>query len=158
VQATTPDIRLANRDDADVVADLLVAFRDWFGKSEPATVEIRASVERIMGDGDGEYLLAFLGEEPVGVCQLRYRWSVWTSSPDCWLEDLFVAEEARGTGLGRALMEAALERARERGCGRIELDVNEQNEPALGLYVASGFELEWKPPGRSILIGRRLAG
>jgi len=156
--ASTPEIRLANPEDVGAVAELLGAFRDWFGKSQPTNDEIRASVERIMSDGDGEYLLALLGQRPVGVCQLRYRWSVWTSSPDCWLEDLFVVEEQRGTGLGRALVDAALERAREHGCGRIELDVNEQNEPALGLYQASGFELEWKPPGRSILMGRRLDG
>lgn len=155
---TAPEIRLADAGDIDAVAELLSAFRDWFGKSEPTTAEIRASVERILDDGDGEYLLAFLGSQPVGVCQLRYRWSVWTSSPDCWLEDLFVIEDARGSGLGRALVDAALARADEHGCGRIELDVNERNEPALALYRASGFELDWKPPGRSILMGRRVTG
>ena len=36
--------------------------------------------------------------DPAGVCQLRYRLSVWTASHDCWLEDLYVTDEARGTG------------------------------------------------------------
>ena len=62
---------------------------------------------------------------------LRYRHSVWTASDDCLLEDVFVEEQARGTGLGRALVEFALDLARERGCRRAELDVNEANEPAL---------------------------
>lgn len=107
---------------------------------------------RITEDGSGEYLLA--GED--GVCQLRYRWSVWTGAPDCWLEDLYVRESARGRGVGRALLEAAVERARSRGCRRIELDVNEENQAALALYRAAGFTLEPKPPGRTLFVSRRL--
>jgi ribosomal protein S18 acetylase RimI-like enzyme len=75
---------------------------------------------------------------------------------DCWLEDLFVAAEARGDGHARALAGAALERAGERGCKRIELDVNEDNETALALYLPAGFTLEPKPPGRTHLTSRPL--
>ena len=63
---------------------------------------------------------------------------------------------ARRTGLGRALVDAAVERARERGCKRIELDVNEDNAPALALYAACGFRVDWKSSGRSLFIGRTL--
>jgi len=48
------------------------------------------------------------------VCQLRYRFAVWTGAEDCCLEDLFVEADARGSGVGRALVEAAMERARGR--------------------------------------------
>ena len=75
---------------------------------------------------------------------------------DCWLEDLFVREEARRFGLGRALVDAAVERARERGCKRIELDVNEDNTAARALYEACGFLTEPKPPGKTLFIGRPL--
>src|SRR5205085_1487801 len=104
-----------------------------------------------------EFLLA-TGDDgaPVGFCQLRYRLSVWTGVDDCWLEDLYVDEGARGAGLGRALTEAALDAARARGCKRIELDVNEHNTEALALYVACGFEREPKPPGPTFFIGRKL--
>jgi GNAT superfamily N-acetyltransferase len=92
----------------------------------------------------------------VGVAQVRFRWSIWTSAPDCWLEDLFVRESARGAGLGRALVDAAIDLARDRGCKRIELDVNEDNTAALALYRACGFTLEPKPPGRTLFLGRPL--
>ncbi len=71
---------------------------------------------------------------------------MWKSA-DCWLEDLFVRESARRAGLGRALVEAAVARALERGCRRIELDVNEDNAAALGLYTGCGFTLEPSRPG-----------
>ncbi len=149
----------AEASEAADAARLIAEFGAWFGNHEPGEEDIRASVDRIMAGGDGEYLLAAVGraDKPAGVCQLRFRWSVWKSAEDCWLEDLFVREEARGSGLGRALIEAAFERARARGCKRIELDVSEANDAALALYEACGFQLDWKSPGRrSLFIGRAL--
>jgi GNAT superfamily N-acetyltransferase len=136
---------------------LLGEFRDWWNRSEPTDDEFESSIRRILEAGEGEYLIAEDAQgEPVGVAQLRFRWSIWTSAPDCWLEDLFVRESARGAHLGRGLVEAAVKLARERGCKRIELDVNEDNAAALGLYQSCGFRLEPKPPGRSLLLGRPL--
>ena len=146
----------ADTAEAEDVARLIAEFGKWWGKNVMPEAEVRASVERIMGGDDGEYLLGAVDGAPVGVCQLRFRWSVWKSAEDCWLEDLFVREEARRSGLGRALVEAALERARERGCKRIELDVNEDNSAARALYEACGFQTEPKPPGRTLFIGRPL--
>ncbi len=130
-------IRLATEDDAADVARLMSGFRDWQGKSVPADDVIERTVRQLLADPNTEYLLA--GDPPAGVCQLRYRLSVWTGTNDCCLEDLFVEAGARGSGLGRQLVDAALEQARKRGCARIDLDANETNEPALELYRSMGF-------------------
>jgi GNAT superfamily N-acetyltransferase len=139
------------------VAALLCEFRDWWGNSEPSDEDMLASVEEIIAGRDGEYLLAAAEDgEQAGVAQLRYRWSVWKTAYDCCLEDLYVRESERRSGLGRALALGAADRARSLGCRRIELDVNEDNEAALALYRACGFTLEPKPPGRTLFIGRAL--
>jgi len=153
-----PIIWTASLAEAPAVAHLLGEFRDWWGNGEPADADMLASVRRILDGGDGEYLLGAqaAGAEPAGVAQIRFRWSVWKTAHDCWLEDLYVSESARRGGLGRALVDAALGRARERGCRRIELDVNEDNAAALALYQACGFTLEPKPPGRTLFVGRSL--
>jgi ribosomal protein S18 acetylase RimI-like enzyme len=148
-------VRRAGIDDLQAVATLIAEFRDWWGKSEPRLRTIIATVERLLEEPSTEYFIA-VDQDPVGVCQVRYRLSVWTGVEDCWLEDLFVAEAARGGGHGRALVEAALESARARGCKRIELDVNEQNEDALRFYLSLGFTAEPKPPGRTLFISRPL--
>jgi GNAT superfamily N-acetyltransferase len=134
----------------------MAAFRDWMGRDEPSDESIRRTAAVLLRDADTEFLLASPDDDapPAGVCQLRYRLSVWTGAPDCWLEDLFV--RADGRGLGRSLVEAAVERARKRGCLRIELDVNEENREALALYRGAGFTTEPKPPGRTLFVGRRL--
>lgn len=145
-------IRLAEPFDLDTVAALLSGFRDWWGSSTPSDDTFRTTAERLLDDPNTEFLLA--GSS--GLAQLRFRLSAWTGAEDCWLEDVYVADDARGTGLGRALVEAAMERARARGCRRIELDVNESNEHAIRLYVKCGFSVEPKPPGRTLFLGAKL--
>jgi GNAT superfamily N-acetyltransferase len=148
---------IADPQESDAVARLLCEFRDWWGYSEPSDAEMVARVSRLAGSGESEFVLAGAHEEPVGVCQLRYRFGIWLGAPDCWLEDLFVREPARGRGVGRSLAQAAIARARERGCRRIELDANEANRAALALYEGLGFSA-WVDSvnGRNLLMRLRL--
>jgi ribosomal protein S18 acetylase RimI-like enzyme len=140
---------LAAPADAGHVARLLGAFRDWMKESAPDDDSIAASVAQLITDPQTEYLLGALadGGRPAGVCQLRYRHSVWTGSPDCWLEDLYVDAPARRDGLGRALVLAAIERGHARGARRIELDTNADNHGAIALYESLGFSASSKVHG-----------
>ena len=144
--------------EAGEVARLLIAFRDHYGRSEPPDDTFHAGVARLIADPATEYLLATPSSdgEPAGVCQLRYRHSLWTAGEDCWLEDLYVAERARRAGLGEALVACAIDRARARGCGRIELDVSDSNRAAKALYERMGFSAGYKPPAPNVLMGLRL--
>jgi GNAT superfamily N-acetyltransferase len=148
----------ADTSEADTVAQLLVAFRDHMDHDSPPEGEFLESVEKLIGREDTEYWLAAADDATpaAGVCQLRFRHSVWTSSQDCWLEDLFVRDSARGLGLGRALVQAAMDRARERGCARIELDTEEGNRAAVSLYESLGFSNASKSESRGLFFGARL--
>jgi ribosomal protein S18 acetylase RimI-like enzyme len=119
----------------------MAAFRDHLRLSTPSDDEMRHGVERLLRDAETEFLLAAAedGAPPAGVAQLRFRYGVWRAGGDCLLEDLYVEESARGAGLGHALVGATLDRARARGCRRVELDVNESNEAAQRLYGSFGF-------------------
>jgi ribosomal protein S18 acetylase RimI-like enzyme len=134
-------VRVAGPEDAEAVARLLAEFRtESFDSNEPRDDAMLASVRRLLDDPDTEYLVG--GNGPDGVVQLRYRHSVWTGADDCTLEDLFVRAQARRSGLGSALVEAALARARERGCRRMELDTQNGNGAAIALYRRHGFAPE----------------
>jgi ribosomal protein S18 acetylase RimI-like enzyme len=141
-------------DEAPAVAALLCGFRDHMGYDFPPDESMLASVERIIVRDDAEYLLAG-DDEPVAVVQVRYRWSVWWEAEDCWLEDLYVRPEARGSGLGRTLTQAVIDRATARGCRRVELDVSSENPAALALYRSLGFDTG-KTGGQDIFMRRRL--
>ena len=127
--------------EAETVARLMIGFRNHLGYDWPSDNAFLAGVERLLEDRDTEFVLASAGDgEPAtGVAQLRFRWGIWRAGGDCLVEDVFVEEQARGRGVARALLEHATERARERGCRRMELDTNETNEAALALYHAFGF-------------------
>ncbi len=142
------------------MAGLLVEFRDHLGHSRPSAASFLESVRTLIGAADTEFWLAAADEEsePAAVCQVRFRHSVWTAAEDCWLEDLFVRDSARGHGLGRALVQRVLERAAERGCRRVELDTTEDNRTAIGLYESVGFSASSKGNSRSLFLGASVDG
>ena len=155
--ADQPRVWMAAAVDAPAVARLLAEFRDHMGYSAPSDGSLAASVGRLVAGPDAEFWLASGGRgRAAAVCQLRFRLSVWTAAEDCWLEDLFVCAAARRRGLARALVTRSLERARERGCRRVELDTNEGNHAALRLYESLGFSATSKGPTRSLFLGVRL--
>jgi GNAT superfamily N-acetyltransferase len=154
-----PEAWVAEPAEAETVARLLVAFRNHLGKDWPSDNAFLAGVEQLIEDRDAAFVIGSPDPDapPAGVVALRFRHSLWTASPDCLLEDVFVEEHARGTGLGRALVERALDVARERGARRAELDVNESNEAALRLYAAVGFGKKATPwEGRDLFLNMRL--
>src|SRR5881398_3023317 len=138
----TPRTWVAEPHEAETVARLLVAFRNHLGVDWPSDNAFLAGVERLIEEPGAEYLLAAPDDDspPAGVAQVRYRFGIWWAAEDCLLEDLFVLESARGQGLGRALLDLLIERARGRGWRRIELDVNDNNAGALALYRSVGFD------------------
>jgi GNAT superfamily N-acetyltransferase len=100
--------------------------------------------ERTPSDGDPE---AQAGREPevLGYALFFPTFSSFLASTGVWLEDLFVREEHRGGGVGRALLEAVAALAVERGGERLEWAALDWNEPALGFYRKLGAETmgEW---------------
>jgi len=140
-----PQVWIAESDEAETVARLMIAFRDSLGADWPSDNAFLAGVERLLDDRNTEFVLGAPTPDspPAGVVQLRVRHSIWRAGGDALIEDVYVDPGARGAGLGRALVQYALDYARvERGCRRAELDVNEANEPALRLYESLGFSAE----------------
>jgi ribosomal protein S18 acetylase RimI-like enzyme len=80
-----------------------------------------------------------VGEGPDGLAQMRFLPSIWSSARSCYLEELYVAPALRGRGMGRALLEAAMDVAREAGADRIDLNTAETDATARALYESAGF-------------------
>jgi GNAT superfamily N-acetyltransferase len=70
----------------------------------------------------------------LGIVHYLYHRSCWTISDYCYLQDLFVAEPARGRGVGRALIEAVYGEARAAGASRVYWLTHETNASARALY------------------------
>ena len=76
--------------------------------------------------------------EPAGFALFFHNYSTFLGQPGIYLEDLFVREEMRGRGYGKALLGRLAQIARERDCGRVEWAVLDWNEPALRFYQSLG--------------------
>jgi GNAT superfamily N-acetyltransferase len=82
----------------------------------------------------------------VGFALGAHTYSTFRARPSVWLEDLFIEPSHRGTGLGKALLNAVVDMARAEGAGRVDWPVLEWNEPAIRFYESMGAELltEWR--------------
>jgi GNAT superfamily N-acetyltransferase len=93
--------------------------------------------QRLM-DGDEGFPVALLAvdgaDRPLGLAHVLFHRSTWTQGWYCYLEDLFVAPQARGKGIGRALIEAVYANADARGCSRTYWMTQENNATARALY------------------------
>lgn len=91
-------------------------------------------VHALVADCDGKLL---------GLVHYIFHRSTTMIEPTCYLQDLFTAETARGKGIGRALINAVYDRAKEAGSTRVYWQTHETNETAMKLYDAvadrSGF-------------------
>jgi GNAT superfamily N-acetyltransferase len=85
-----------------------------------------------------EVVIGELDASPRGFALFFHNFSTFEGRPGLYLEDLFVDPEARGCGLGRALLQHLARIALERDCARLEWSVLDWNEPALRFYKALG--------------------
>lgn len=85
-----------------------------------------------------EVTIAELSGRAVGFALYFHNYSTFLGKPGLYLEDLFVDPEARGRGVGKALLSHLARLAVERGCGRLEWWVLDWNRPAIELYESLG--------------------
>jgi len=141
-------IEPAGEADRHDLVQLMVAFRDHLGQSQPSAATFRQAVDLLGEDPATEFLVARAASgRALGYSQVRYRYSAWIPGVGAEIEDLFVLPEARRQGVGLTLLETVLGRARQRSCFVLGLTTNERNQEALSLYRRLGFAAErarWK--------------
>ena len=95
--------------------------------------------ETIFGERrEAEVVIGYYQNKPVCFALFFHSFSTFLGRPGIYLEDLFVDEEERGKGFGKALLVYLAQLAVERNCGRLEWAVLNWNEPAIGFYKGLG--------------------
>jgi ribosomal protein S18 acetylase RimI-like enzyme len=139
-QPATPSetgIRRATPGDAPQVAQLLYDFQIEFDEPTPDVDVLGERYAELLRNREMTVLLA--GDGPDGFAQLRFRPWVYSHGLHAYLEELYVMPPLRGHGLGRRLLEAALEAARGEGATHMELGTSETDVAARALYESAGF-------------------
>lgn len=142
----TISIRPATAADLPLIAQLIRDLAEY----ERLAHEVRFDDEvlRTKLFGPRPYAEVVIGEidgKAQGFALFFHNFSTFEGRPGIYLEDLFVRPEARGSGLGKALLSHLAALAVERDCARLEWSVLDWNEPAIGFYKKLGarFMDEW---------------
>ncbi len=128
------NIRTGNPEDLPRLFELIKELAIY----ENGLHEVENTVEMMEDDGFGEhsvfrFLVAEREQRILGASIYYYRYSTWKGKR-LYLEDLIVTEESRGKGIGKLLLDATIEKARETGCTGLMWQVLDWNEPAIEFY------------------------
>ena len=132
-------IRLCHSEDARLLAPLIAALASEEGAESAELDSIETVVSALLESGVSDFLLALIDGKPVGCLQIAYRLSTWHAAPYAYLEDFYLAPEARARGVGTKMLDYALQRAEGQRADQIMLDVRSANTAARRLYTRFGF-------------------
>lgn len=140
--ATDPSgfhIRPATSSDVSVI----LAFIKKLARYERLSHEVVATEELLRETLFGsrqtaEVAIGYLDMKPVGFVLFFHNYSTFLGKPGLYIEDLFVDENYRRRGYGRALLLHVARLAKERNCGRLEWSVLDWNQPAIDFYKKLG--------------------
>jgi ribosomal protein S18 acetylase RimI-like enzyme len=131
-------IRRAGPAELDLLAPLFDAYRQFYGlPADPARA--RAYLADRLAREESVVFLALAAQAAAGFTQLYPSFSSLACRPMWILSDLFVDPSRRRGGVGRRLMEAAHQFARDRHAATVELDTAHTNTAAQALYEALGY-------------------
>ncbi|MDZ7644623.1 MAG: GNAT family N-acetyltransferase [Woeseiaceae bacterium] len=132
-------VRPVERSDAGAIADMIRALGRAIGEEHKVTSRATDFARHGFGPRPAFHgLLAERAGAPVGLALWCYVFSSWRGEPGAYLQDLYVAESERGTGLGRRLLAAVAAGARADGANHLRLSVATDNEPARAFYAHTG--------------------
>ena len=111
-----------------------------YEKAEHAvqTDEIGIAESLFGADASARALICEADGEAIGYAVYFYNYSTWLGRKGIYLEDLYVSQEKRGVGAGKALLKYIARQAVAEGCGRFEWSVLDWNTPAIDFYTAAG--------------------
>lgn len=155
---TAPDtgdwsVRLAGPDDSLAVARLLYDFNAEYSEPAPPTAELANRMVDLLQGGDTFVVIG--GDGPDAVAVVRCRAALWSAGLESYLAELYVVPPLRGRGLGRSVLEAAMDEARRRGADRMDLGTSETDTAARRLYERAGFTNREGPGGPLMYVYER---
>ena len=138
-------VRCARAADANAIGQLLHDFNREYDDPTPGPSVLAERIRRLLGAAGTVVLVG--GPGPDGLVVLRFRPDIWSEGLECYLAELYVVPGRRGQGLGRALMEAAIDQARHQGAAHMDLGTSEDDVAARALYESLGFTNREGGPG-----------
>ncbi|GJH30038.1 GNAT family N-acetyltransferase [Caballeronia novacaledonica] len=132
------EIKAIDSNDFDIWLPLWKGYQRFYEVDIPESVTIETWARFLDPNEPMHAALAMAGEHSFGLVHSIYHRSTWSTSDYCYLQDLFVAPDARGGGVGRALIEHVYADANRRGVSRVYWLTHETNYTGRRLYDRVG--------------------
>ncbi len=132
--------RFAERKDCKLILDFIKKLASYEKMSDDVVATESLLEEWIFDKKKAEVIFAVVDGKEVGFALFFHNFSTFLGRAGIYLEDLFVLEEYRGNGYGKALLKKLAQITRERGCGRLEWCCLDWNTPSVDFYLALGAE------------------
>jgi GNAT superfamily N-acetyltransferase len=132
-------IKSASESDVPVIFSFIRKLAEYEGLSYEVAATEELLRETLFGERrTAEVAIGYLETKAVGFVLFFHNYSTFLGKPGLYIEDLFVDEDYRRRGYGRALLLHVARLAKERGCGRLEWAVLDWNQPAIDFYKKLG--------------------
>jgi GNAT superfamily N-acetyltransferase len=131
-------IRIAEEDDAPAIYEMIMGLAEYENMTDVMVASEELLKENLFRKKQAEAIIAEYKGEPVGYALFFYTFSTFVGKANLFLEDLYLKPEARGRGIGKALLACLARITVERGCDRLEWMVLDWNEPSIKFYKQLG--------------------
>jgi GNAT superfamily N-acetyltransferase len=143
VERESPAVRAARAEDLAPILSLLSQLSDAMETPVEALPErVASNIQRFMQGPDHAVFVAERRGDVLGLISVDIRHTLLNPSPVALIDELVVAESARGMGVGRRLIVEAIRYARQQGCGELEVGTERGNTAAQEFYRECGFDQE----------------
>jgi len=128
------EIKAIENNDFDIWLPLWKGYQRFYEVDIPESVTLKTWARLLDPVEQMHAALAMVGEQAFGLVHSIDHRSTWTTDSYCYLQDLFVAHDARGSGIGRVLIEHVYADAKRRGVSRVYWLTHESNHDGMRLY------------------------
>ena len=132
--------RFATPDDVPVILNLIKQLAEYEKAADQVVATEDLLHESLFAQRAAEVLLVEVDGRAVGFAVFFTSYSTWLARAGIFLEDLFVLPDERGKGYGKGLLVHLAQIAVERGCGRLEWNCLDWNQPSIDFYLSLGAE------------------
>ena len=132
--------RYATESDVPLILDFIKKLADYERMADEVIATEDLLNEWLFERNKAEVLFLVVDEKEVGFALFFHNFSTFLGRAGIYLEDLFVLEEHRKKGYGRAILRKLAQIARERGCGRLEWWCLDWNKPSIDFYRSLGAQ------------------
>lgn len=133
-------VRLATEDDVAQILPLIRELVSSYKETIPNEQDMTKIVLQQISSDNHEYVLAETGGHVFGCLLVCYYLSTWAAAPYAMLQDFYIEDAQRNQGVGSTMFAYARDRARIKGCARIDMLIQESRDEAIKFFQRWGFK------------------